>query len=619
MDLLDALKERSLTVACWWAASCAVFFVLTKLWPCNPGQSWWKAPWSALTDFVYGLLLLPATGLVGRVVLLWVGVTILYPKDATPEFTARSWPLWVQCALILLIQDALMYWAHRLFHTRHGWGFHAVHHSPETLDWTAASRLHPVNEIAQYSLADAAVLLMGFSPAALVVLLPLGTVYSALVHANLNWTFGPLRYVLASPVFHRWHHSTRREARDKNFAPTFPFLDLLWGTFYMPAGVLPDNYGADEPAMPAGPVGQMLYPFRGAGRWAVRNPVVALGVLLATAGVGYSFWQYLNRPVGLQAGATPPADGWNEPPAFLPPSVTRDPHQTTAVAVNATGLRAIYGRRDGSVVIRDTATGRELSPGLHQSPVNAVAIGPDGKAAVSAGIDGTVQVFDAGSGEVRRVLSHHGTAVKCVAVGDDGWVATGGVDGVIRLWDSQGGLVKQCKPGPAPISAVALSDGGRRVVAGQGTQVCTWDVGADRLVRLRRLSDLAYCVGISGDGRTVAAGEYTGQLHLWEFGREQPRLVLNGHAGPIYSLWVSPDGASVVTGGADRVVRVWNAGSGAAAKELPGHAGMVFSVSYDVRRRRVLAGGKDGSLTSWDVPGGAVVPASGSLVTSPQR
>ena len=30
---------------------------------------------------------------------------------------------------------------------------------------------------------------------------------SAFVHANLNWTLGPFRYVLASPVFHRWHHT----------------------------------------------------------------------------------------------------------------------------------------------------------------------------------------------------------------------------------------------------------------------------------------------------------------------------------------------------------------------------------------------------------------------------
>ena len=40
---------------------------------------------------------------------------------------------------------------------------------------------------------------------------PFNIFHSAFVHANLNWTFGPLRYVISSPVFHRWHHSRERD------------------------------------------------------------------------------------------------------------------------------------------------------------------------------------------------------------------------------------------------------------------------------------------------------------------------------------------------------------------------------------------------------------------------
>ena len=86
--------------------------------------------------------------------------------------------------------------------------------------------------------------------------------YSAMVHANLNWTFGPLRYVFASPVFHRWHHVAEGEGINKNFASTFPILDLIFGTFYMPAGQLPANFGNGEDAFPEGFWGQLIYPFR---------------------------------------------------------------------------------------------------------------------------------------------------------------------------------------------------------------------------------------------------------------------------------------------------------------------------------------------------------------------
>jgi len=45
---------------------------------------------------------------------------------------------------------------------------------------------------------------------------------------------GPLRAVLASPRFHRWHHTSAKEGRDKNFAGLLPLWDILFGTYYMP-------------------------------------------------------------------------------------------------------------------------------------------------------------------------------------------------------------------------------------------------------------------------------------------------------------------------------------------------------------------------------------------------
>jgi sterol desaturase/sphingolipid hydroxylase (fatty acid hydroxylase superfamily) len=101
---------------------------------------------------------------------------------------------------------------------------------------------------------------MGFSPLVFVILGPINVLFSSLVHANLNWTYGPFRYVIASPVFHRWHHTSQEEGRDKNFAPTFPFLDVIFGTFYMPKGKLPETFGVDDP-VPDDFIGQLKYPF----------------------------------------------------------------------------------------------------------------------------------------------------------------------------------------------------------------------------------------------------------------------------------------------------------------------------------------------------------------------
>src|SRR5205085_1548805 len=101
---------------------------------------------------------------------------------------------------------------------------HAVHHSPKVVDWMTTARFHPVNHLLVFGVADVAVLLMGFPAEALVALAPFTVIYSSMVHANLNWTFGPLKYLFASPVFHRWHHTTEEAGLNKNFASTFPVL-----------------------------------------------------------------------------------------------------------------------------------------------------------------------------------------------------------------------------------------------------------------------------------------------------------------------------------------------------------------------------------------------------------
>jgi hypothetical protein len=68
--------------------------------------------------------------------------------------------------------------------------------------------------------------------------------------------------VIATPVFHRWHHTAAERGGEKNFAATFPLLDMMFGTFYMPAGVLPDRYGIDDKEFPTTFAAQLAHPSR---------------------------------------------------------------------------------------------------------------------------------------------------------------------------------------------------------------------------------------------------------------------------------------------------------------------------------------------------------------------
>jgi sterol desaturase/sphingolipid hydroxylase (fatty acid hydroxylase superfamily) len=150
---------------------------------------------------------------------------------------------------------------HRAFHGRRLWKFHAVHHSSVDVDWLSAVRLHPVNDVVMRIAAAIPVLLLGFAPLALAAAVPFFTFLAILVHANLDWDWGPLRSVIASPGFHRWHHTDEDEARDKNFAGLLPIWDIMFGTYYMPKHERPSRFGT-KTRVPKGLLGQMMFPFR---------------------------------------------------------------------------------------------------------------------------------------------------------------------------------------------------------------------------------------------------------------------------------------------------------------------------------------------------------------------
>jgi sterol desaturase/sphingolipid hydroxylase (fatty acid hydroxylase superfamily) len=123
-------------------------------------------------------------------------------------------------------------------------------------------RLHPVNDIVSRLVQVLPLYWMGFSGVALTAFVPFLTFYALVLHANLNWTYGPFRFVIASPVFHRWHHTTEAEGLNRNFAGFFPFIDLAFGTFFMPSGREPREFGVTGDPVPTGLWSQLIYPFR---------------------------------------------------------------------------------------------------------------------------------------------------------------------------------------------------------------------------------------------------------------------------------------------------------------------------------------------------------------------
>ncbi len=262
-----------------------VFGIVERRWPSVRNQRRLRQglltdlAWYAVTPTVGKLF----TGIVVAVSVLTlarifgVGLTIEHLRGLAVRDTAVGrQPVGLQLVEFLLLADFLGYWQHRAFHSiGRLWRVHAVHHSSTELDWLSAVRVHPLNDAISNTIVAAPLLLLGFSRLTVAAYLPFLTLYAIALHANVSWGYGALRYVIASPAFHRWHHSAEAAALNRNFAGMFPVWDLVFGTFYLPKDRRARSFGVVGSALPSGFVGQLLYPFRSTKRAAVAAEAVA--------------------------------------------------------------------------------------------------------------------------------------------------------------------------------------------------------------------------------------------------------------------------------------------------------------------------------------------------------
>ncbi len=111
------------------------------------------------------------------------------------------------------------------------WASHAVHHSPTRLNLSAAVRLGWGGNITGGFLFYLPLIVLGFHPMAVVVMLGLGLLYQFFLHVAHPPHLGPLEWVLNTPRHHQVHHASNVACLDRNFGAVLIVFDRLFGTF----------------------------------------------------------------------------------------------------------------------------------------------------------------------------------------------------------------------------------------------------------------------------------------------------------------------------------------------------------------------------------------------------
>jgi sterol desaturase/sphingolipid hydroxylase (fatty acid hydroxylase superfamily) len=177
-------------------------------------------------------------------------------------------PLWQRILAGLVVGEIGFYWGHRWTHEiPFLWRFHSIHHSPEHVYFLVSARAHPLDNvfiklcgiIPAYILGVASPLTPtgNVIPALIVVV---ATMWGFFIHANLRWRLGPLGWLISTPAFHHWHH-TLADHKDHNYASMLPWVDRIFGTYYVPRNQWPSAYGIAA-KLPSSLGAQLVYPLR---------------------------------------------------------------------------------------------------------------------------------------------------------------------------------------------------------------------------------------------------------------------------------------------------------------------------------------------------------------------
>jgi sterol desaturase/sphingolipid hydroxylase (fatty acid hydroxylase superfamily) len=230
-----------------------------------PHRSAWQPPVSEIkTDLTFmtvvQLAFPPLMGFVFTYALIGPARALNLPLSV---IWPHAWPIWIQALLMILTVDFLRYWLHRAAHENDTlWRLHSVHHSVEQLYWLNTARFHLIEKALQMTLDSLPFLLMAVDPTVLALYYVAYATNGFFQHANIELRYGILNYVVGSAEAHRWHHSRTPREANANYGNTVIVWDLLFGTWFLPAGRQVDELGLSDRDYPKSFVALMGAPFR---------------------------------------------------------------------------------------------------------------------------------------------------------------------------------------------------------------------------------------------------------------------------------------------------------------------------------------------------------------------
>jgi WD40 repeat protein/serine/threonine protein kinase len=249
----------------------------------------------------------------------------------------------------------------------------------------------------------------------------------------------------------------------------------------------------------------------------------------------------------------------------------------------------------------------------YQGQVKNIALSPDGKTIAAGATDQTVQLWDGATGKPAGSLAGHAGPVTAVAISPDGTRLVSRVDNTLYLWDLLGrNLIAVLRGHCAPISTFDFSSESHFLISGSADDpvIRLWDAQTGSALQTFTLPARGcHYLKWGPDGQSVAAVANEGRRTLWlietKTGNRKPVLP----DVPIWSVTFSPDAGTIACGATwpDSRVRLLEARSGKLLFVLAGHNTRVSSLAFSPDGSRLVSASMDQTARLWEVATGKLL------------